>query len=261
MAQITVSFFSNSLMRTVSFKMYIPNDHRKDIPREETQYSKRRMKTLLLLHGYTGFGENWVPQYISEKYNFAVVMPDGENSFWLNGLSTGHKFCTYVGDELIHYLRTTFGLADCAENTYVMGLSMGGFGALHTALAYPDTFGKVSALSSALIVHEIAGMRPGEDNGVANYDYYHECFGDLDYVEESDSNPETLVKRLKDNNENIPEIFMACGTEDFLLENNRTFHSFLDSIGVKHIYLESKGSHDMTFWNEYALKFSQMMFE
>ena len=53
-------------------------------------------------------------------------------------------------------------------------------------------------MSSALIVHQIAGMKPCEDNGVANYDYYRECFGDLDAVLESDSNPEVLVKRLKD---------------------------------------------------------------
>ena len=26
------------------------------------------------------------------------------------------------------------------------------------------------------------------------------------------------------------------------------------------IYLESKGGHDMTFWNEYAIKFGEMMF-
>ena len=52
----------------------------------------------------------------------------------------------------------TFGLQISAENTGIMGLSMGGFGAIHTALAYPDRFGKIGAMSSALIVHEVAGM-------------------------------------------------------------------------------------------------------
>lgn len=260
MADITIDFFSNSLMRNVSFKMYIPNDFRTDIPREETEYSRRKMKTLFLLHGYTGNASNWMPAWVAEKYNFAVVMPNGENSFWLDGAATGHKFCTYVGDELVKYVRKTFGLAMSADDTYIMGLSMGGFGALHTAFAYPDNFGKVAALSSALIVHGIAHMKAGEDNGVANYDYYHGCFGDLETVEQSDNNPEVLAERLCKSGR-LPEIFMACGTEDFLLEENRHFHKFLDSIGAKHTYLESSGTHDMPFWNEYAVKFGEMMFK
>lgn len=117
-------------------------------------------------------------------------MPSVENSFYLDGISTGHQFQTFVGEELVDYVRRTFGLARSPADTYIMGMSMGGFGALHTALAYPETFGKAAALSSALIVHEIASMKPGESNPVANYEYYRECFGDLEHVEESDNNPE-----------------------------------------------------------------------
>ena len=252
MANINVKYFSEALNRNVRFDIYIPNDK----PDEQ----ERKMKTLFLLHGYTGDAYNWVPEHLSQKYNFAVVTPNGENGFWLDGLSTGHKYCTFVGDELVKYIRRTFNLAMNADETHIMGLSMGGFGALHTALAYPDKFGKVSAMSSALIVHGIARMKQGEDNGVANYDYYHECFGDLETVEERDANPEVLVKKLKENGSFIPEIFMSCGTEDFLLNENRTFHAFLESIGVPHIYLESAGGHDMTFWNEYTEKFVDSMF-
>ena len=39
-------------------------------------------------------------------------------------------------------------------------------------------------------------MKPGENNGVANYDYYRNCFGDLDKLIESNNNPETLVKKI-----------------------------------------------------------------
>ena len=61
---------------------------------------------------------------------------------------------------------------------------MGGFGALHTGLAYPDTFGKVAALSSAFIHHEVAKMEPGGGNSVANYEYYRQCFGDVELGED-----------------------------------------------------------------------------
>lgn len=255
MAHFTVRFFSESLVRRTTFEMIIPNDIR-----GKASENRGKMKTLFLLHGYTGDAWNWVPEYLAEKYDFSIVLPSGENGFWLDGISTGHKFGTFIGEELVNYIRRTFGLAMSAEETYIMGLSMGGFGALHTALAYPDTFGKTAALSSALIVHGIAGMKSGEDNGVANYEYYRECFGDLDKVLESDNNPETLVKKLKAQGKKLPEIFMACGTEDFLLENNRQFHNFLNENDVKHVYLESAGGHDMKFWDEYAVKFTEMMF-
>lgn len=251
MSNLNIKYFSNALNRKVGFEMYIPNDE----PNEDGG----RMRTLFLLHGYTGDAYNWVSEELSKKYNFAVVVPNGENAFWLDGLSTGHKFCTFVGDELVKYVRRTFGLAMSADETYIMGLSMGGFGALHTALTYPENFGKTAAMSSALIVHEIAHMKQGENNGVANYDYYHECFGDLETVGERESNPEVLAKKLYESGR-LPEIFMSCGTEDFLLENNRVFHRYLESIGAPHVYLESKGAHDMTFWNEYTEKFVEMMF-
>lgn len=256
MSQIDTRFFSQSLNRYTSFKMYIPDDKRN----YGGTYDKENMKTLFILHGYSQDGNNWIPDHIAEKYNLAVVIPHGENSFWLDGLSMGHKYCTYVGDELVQYVRNTFGLAKTPENTAIMGYSMGGFGALHTAFTYPETFGKVCALSSALIVHEIAGMKEGGRNDVANYDYYHECFGNLDTVIDSDNNPETLIKRLNTQKKKIPQIYIACGTEDFLLDNNRQFHTFLERENVPHVYLESKGGHDMTFWSEYVVKFSDMMF-
>lgn len=252
MAVINVNYRSEALNRNIRFDLYIPND----APDEQ----KGRTKTLFLLHGYTGDAYNWIPEELCKKYNFAVVTPNGENGFWLDGLSTGHKYCTFVGDELVGYIRRTFGLAMSADETFIMGLSMGGFGALHTAFAYPQNFGKTAAMSSALIVHEIAHMKKGEENSFANYEYYRGCFGDLETVEQSDNNPEVLVKRLKDSGKRIPEIFMSCGTEDFLIENNREFHRYLDSIEVPHIYLESSGSHDMNFWNEYTEKFITMMY-
>lgn len=252
MAEISVKFFSEALNRNVRFEVYLPNDR----PLGES----RRMRTLFWLHGYTGDAENLVPEWMAKKYNIAVVSPNGENGFWLDGLSTGRKYCTFVGEELVGYIRRTFGLAVDADRTYIMGISMGGFGALHTALTYPENFGKVGAMSSALIVHEIAHMKPQGGNEVANYDYYHECFGDLETVEESNNNPEVLIKQIKENDRAVPQIFMCCGTEDFLIENNREFHRYLDRVGVQHSYFESSGTHDMKFWNEYTVKLVDLMF-
>ncbi len=255
MAYFRIEYYSQALHRMTAFEMLMPNDYREGVQQPETP-----MKTLFLLHGYTGKAGNWVPEEMAAKYQFAIVMPNGENAFYLNGLATGHAYQTMLGEELVDYVRRTFGLAKRADQTCIAGMSMGGFGALHTGLAYPDTFGKIGALSSALIVHGISKMQPGEDNGVANYEYYRECFGDLSKVIESDSNPETLVKKLKNAGHTIPGIYMCCGTEDFLLENNRQFHTFLEREGVEHVYQESRGVHDMVFWSEYIVKVVDWMF-
>ena len=253
MAYFRIEYYSHALRRQAAFEMLIPNDPREPRP-------ARPMSTLFLLHGYTGKAENWVPWELPEKHNFAIVMPSCENGFYLDGISTGHAFQTMVGVELVDYVRKTFNLARTPADTFIAGLSMGGYGALHTALAYPDTFGKAAGLSSALIVHDIAHMPPGSGNEVANYEYYRECFGDLETVEERDTNPETLVRKLKAAGKPLPELFIACGTEDFLIENNRAFHRFLADEGVAHEYREGKGQHDMVFWHEYIAQAVAWMF-
>ncbi|MCL1931720.1 MAG: alpha/beta hydrolase-fold protein [Treponema sp.] len=255
MANVRVEFFSNSLIRPVAFEMYIPNDFRTDIPMPHNPYYDRNCRTIFVLNGYTGWGKGWDNLFeLAEKYNFALVFPSGENSFYLDFEATAGKYETFIGSELIDYIRKTFGLCRAKEDTFISGLSMGGFGALHTGFAYPDTFGKIVALSSALIVHGISGMKPGEDNGMANYYYYRNCFGDLENLIESDNNPETLVKKLIQQGKNIPQIYMACGTDDFLLADNRRFRDFLVAHNVNFEYIESSGGHDMAFWNEYFAK-------
>ena len=259
MAYFNIKIYSQALRRTVCVEMFLPNDNM-EYYAENNKYYQRSTKALLLLHGYNNCAENWVGEELARRYNFAVVMPNGENSFWLDSQATGRKFCTFIGEELIGYVQRTFSLAKDREDTCVMGLSMGGFGALHTAFTYPDTFSKVCAMSSALIVHEIARMKPGDDNGMANYEYYRQCFGELHQLEGSSSDPEALVKALKAQKKRIPEIFMSCGTEDFLLDKNRAFHEFLLKEKIEHTYLESPGSHDMDFWREYCYVFCEKMF-
>ena len=47
---------------------------------------------------------------------------------------------------------------------------------------------------------------------------------------------------------------MACGTEDFLINENRDYHNFLLNNGVDVTYEEGPGTHDWTFWDSYMEK-------
>lgn len=177
-------------------------------------------------------------------------MPTGGISFYLDRPGVGNGYCKFIGEDIPEYLRNTFGLCQGKEDTLIAGNSMGGFGALHTALSYPDQFGKAIGLSSAMVIHQVAAMKPGFQSPMADYSYYAETFGEPSGVLESDNNPETLVRKLKAACREIPGLYIACGSEDFLLQPNREFRDFLREENVPHTYWEDPGVHDWTFWNK-----------
>ncbi|MFA9463948.1 MAG: alpha/beta hydrolase [Velocimicrobium sp.] len=253
MALFQVEFYSKELSKIVGFNMVLPNDILPVMKGENNCY-KRNMKTLYLLHGYSGSNKDWLlgslVQEMSLKYNLAIVMPSGDNSFYLDGKGTGRSYCQYVGKELVEYLRGTFGFSDKKEDTFIGGYSMGGFGAIHTGLTFPDTFGKIVALSSALIIHKIENKKEDFKDEVADYFYYSSIFGDLSMLEKSKNNPEYLIYKMKEKNQAIPSIYMSCGTEDILIEENRAFHKFLQKERVEVEYVENKGMHEWSFWNQ-----------
>lgn len=254
MAVIQLNFYAKSLCKGTNVHIIIPNDAPLEMLKGNENY-ERPMKTLFLLHGFSGSSIDWITGSniveLSLKYNMAVVLPSGDNSFYLNGKGTGSAYETFTGAELVDYVQKTFRLALKKEDTYIGGLSMGGFGALHTGIKYSDTFGKIFALSSALIVDTIKDMESETQDAIADYDYYERVFGNLKELEQSDKNPAYLAKIKTEKGEKIQPIFMACGKQDFLIEQNRTFREKLSSLGIEVIYEESDGIHDWKFWNEY----------
>ena len=254
MSVIQVKLRSRTLMRPADFTVFLPDGFYPPAP--DDPHYKRPIKTLIMLHGYTVDSYEWLyhsfPDEQSTKYNLAVVIPDCDSSFYLDRPGTGNAMGTYVGVELIDYLRKTFGLAKTKEDTIIAGYSMGGFGAIHTALKYPDTFGTVLGLSSALIIYDIAGMKPGPKpaNVLADYDYYREVFGDLDAVTRSENNPEVLIDKLLKEGKEIPRLYMTCGDDDFLLKSNRRFRDFLADRKVPVEYVQFPGVHNFEFWNK-----------
>lgn len=265
MAFFQVNFFSKSLKRQVPFTAFVPVDTF-DIPGQEP-VERGPIKSLYLLHGYAGNHMDWSLgakiQELSLIHNIAVFMPSGENNFYLDDSDKGELHAEFIGNELVEFTRKTFPISSNREDTFIGGLSMGGFGAIRNGLKYSQHFSKIIALSSALITRNIAGIPEDFKDPIADYNYYRRVFGDLNELLGSDKDPEALILNLKkdnaDNPENpekavIPHIYMACGTEDFLLKENRAYHEFLEKEGVEHTYIEAPGVHDWKFWNEYIEK-------
>ncbi|AQR98190.1 alpha/beta hydrolase [Clostridium saccharoperbutylacetonicum] len=256
MAFLQINFYSKTLKKLVNFNALLPIDTIEIPGMSEAQ--KRSMKAIYLLHGYSGNHHDWVCgskiQELSLKYNVAVFMPSGENSFYLDDTDRGELFGEFVGNELVEFTRKMFHLSDRREDTFIGGYSMGGYGAIRNGIKYSHNFSCIIALSSALIIRNIAGIPVDYKDMMADYKYYNRVFGDLNQLLGSDKDPEALILKSKKENKYIPKIYMACGTEDFLIKENQSYHDFLVSEGIEHTYIEGPGIHNWDFWNEYIEK-------
>ncbi len=253
MALFQCSFFSKSLMRTVPIQVVLPTD--KQLPNGEPP--KGPFKTLYLLHGIFGDQTDWVcgtrVQSWAQDRNLAVVMPAGDNSFYVDQPKASAYYGRFIGQELVDFTRRTFPLSDKREDTFIGGLSMGGFGAIVNGLQNPGTFGAVCALSSALILDSMMTHTEYTDFLMTNKGYYESVFGDLSQVRGGVNDYDALAEKVAPLAEK-PRFYMACGTEDGLITVNRQFRDHLVKLGYDVTYVEGPGIHDWYFWDEYILK-------
>ncbi len=249
MAVMQIEFRSETLKRDVAFRAILPAEN-----------FKPPYPTLYLLHGLTDSNGAWLYntriRIWAEEMGLAVIMPSGENSFYLDVPVKGGcygDFGEYVGRELVDFTRRIFPLSDRREDTFICGLSMGGFGACRNGLKFCDTFGKAAMLSAA--VHFFEEPREwvlSEGNLVGEL----RCFGDLDEAEHTDRNPRFLMEQIKARNSAegrnyFPDFYVACGTEDHLIGANRSIAKALKEAGADVTYEEGPGIHDWYFWDTY----------
>lgn len=256
MALIQVNLFSQSLMRTVPVNVLLPVD--KMTTPGQAQREEKPFKTLYLLHGVFGSYIDWVSgtriQRFSEEHDLCVVMPSGDNAFYVDQSAGNNFYGEYVGRELVELTRKMFPLSRKREDTYIGGLSMGGYGALRNGLKYSDTFGGIIALSAACHLEEIAGRTEDTGSMLSNKSYAEACFGDLSKLLESDRNPKYLARQLSAEKKPFPKIYMACGDRDDLLPANREMVSFLREQGADMTFEIGQGGHEWDFWDAYIKK-------
>ena len=253
MASGRMGFYSSQLMQHTDFTFILPNDVNMMFVKHR-EYYERPAKSLILLHGLMGTDTDWLYSgtawNMAVQYNLSIFMPAGGNSFFLNKGYRGADYTNFAGQEFPEYIRKVFGYCGRREDTIIGGLSMGGFGALHITLAYPETFSSCIALSSAIATYEVAetGKRKG---GFMPDEMVRDIFGDHTKLLESDANPEFQFRKCREAGKEIPEIYLAVGTEDPQYEPNQRFRSFLESEHADFLYEEGPGTHNWDFWNHY----------
>lgn len=256
MALLKVSFVSETLHRAVPLVVILPTDkiYKANQPKRPVD---KPYKTLYLLHGVLGNEEDWLTgtriQRWAEANDLAVVMPAGENSFYVDNAFTGRAYSRFIAQELVEFTRKSFPLSPKKEDTFIGGLSMGGYGALYNGLKYHDTFGAIVALSAALMVDEsLAGLPEQAEWFGATKVFWQGVFGpDLKAAGQSECNLKVLINNLLAQQVALPAIYLAIGDDDKLLAANVDFHEFLDQKQVAHVFKVAPGSHEWDFWDRH----------
>ena len=242
-----------SLQRRTSISVILPADNIHFLQDTE-EIVPQPYKTLYLLHGLYGsddiFLANTSIQKFAEDNGIAIVIPCGENSFYVDNEKAHAYYGEYVGQELLDITRNIFPLSDKREDTFIAGFSMGGYGAIRNGLKYSQNFSKIGMISPALITEDIMNCTD-DDNVLRSKDFYESIFGDLNKVKNSDMDPKYLIETC----EEIPDIYMACGIDDFLFEKSVDFHGFLKDKQIDATFVRGEGEHTWEFCDEHIKKF------
>ncbi len=230
MAIIQLNYLSKALLRTVDVTVVLPTD---TLDMDTMTYTqKKEYKTLYLLHGIFGDQNDWlygtrIQRFASER-GLCVVMPSGENMFYVDQENTHNLYSQFIGEELVSMTRAMFPLSHKKEDTFIAGLS------------------------SALMLDDWVDCKSPIIQGVDAKKYYESLFGDITKLKESDKDYYALVKKIpvKDR----PHMYMCIGKDDFLLETNRKYKDYLLEEKVDLTYEEGPGSHEWDFWDRYILK-------
>ena len=215
-------------------------------------------KVLYLLHGYSDDHSIWMRRTSVERYaaahNLAVIMPAVNHSFYCNEVY-GERYWDYVSEELPRIMHRFFRLSDKPEDTYVAGLSMGGYGAMRLALTYPERFKAAASFSGAVnTIRELASIP------AIRQDRWRSVLGDLSKAPGSAVDLMHLLE-VNASAPKKPRLYISCGTADFLYDQHQAFVPALEKHGWPVTHYEEPGiGHEWAFWDAQIKRFIEMIF-
>ncbi len=202
---------------------------------------------VILLHGVYGSHWAWAlkggahftaARLCKEGAIPPMVLAMPSDGLWGDGSGyLAHRtqdFERWIVDEVPAAARMAAPCLSEASPIFIAGLSMGGFGALRLGAKHPERFRAASGHSSATHLEQLR-------------DYVEEPLATFTALEEDRSVLDNLLRQ-----KNRPLRFrFDCGTEDPLLEANRSLHKSLLSAGISHVYEEFPGGHEWPYWEKH----------
>ncbi len=253
MAFFHMNFFSPTLLVGTDVNVFIPTPDSGELSTgQDIGYFHDGVKypVLYLLHGAYGDYSDWARLTGIERYaqahKIAVVMPSADNSFYQD-MYRGGKYLTYFTRELPDYIARLFPVSTKREDTFVAGLSMGGYGAVRVAFEMPERFGAAASLSGAIDL--LAALGDAEKEPHRPPFYWDAIFADPGKVEGSDADLFALAKKRLAEGKKLPPIYQTVGTEDLIYPANLSAKKKLEELGLELTYAEHPGIHDWEFWD------------
>ena len=245
---VTLKLASKLMARDMPYRLIVPPDYKTN--------PDQRYAVIYLLHGLTGNNTNWTTltklSLYALKHNFIIVTPEGANGWYSDSVATPNdKFESYVVKELIPEVDKNYRTVATRDGRVIAGLSMGGYGSLKFGLKYPEMFSLVGSFSGAI---GAAGFT--EKTSVATGKNIDGIFGPAGSDTRNANDVFKLVRDLTpENQKSLPFIYQSCGTEDFLIKNNRDFLALLNEKKIPHEYREHPGVHNWVFWDDQVREF------
>lgn len=236
MAFATINYHSRALQKASAFTIIFP-----DAPSISPPWS-----TFYLLHGLSDDHTIWTRRTSIERYvgnlPLVVVMPDGGRGWYAND-PNGYKYEDDLIKDVVGLVERTFPVKAEREGRAIGGLSMGGYGAVKLGLKHHEMFCSVNSHSGALGAHRRDIPRIREISPE-----FTRIFGKDSH--DGSEDPFALITQI--DHGRIPALRIDCGTEDFLLDQNRAFHKLLEESRIPHEYEEFPGTHSWAYWDEHV---------
>ena len=232
-----ITFHSAALNREMQYRVVLPL----------AVAPGKKLPVVYLLHGGGGGFRDWTNDSDVAHYaesGVVLVMPEGGSSYYTNAVDPPQdRYEDYIVKDLIADVESRFPVATGRSNRAIVGISMGGFGAVKLALHHPELFIFAGGLSSAIDVPR----RAFSIKRLQQSRHYNSIFGVTGSQTRRENDPFALVRTA--NPEGAPYFFLTCGEQEGLLPANREFAALLEARHFRHEFHTMSGSHDWNQWN------------
>ena len=215
-----------------------------------------KFQTVYLLHG--GGEDDTVPYRYTKLEQYAeenmvmLVSPSVNDSFYMN-TRYGFKYFDYLTEELPLVVKSLFAAAEGRENTFVVGLAMGGNGALGLGLMRPDLYSAVVDLSGGI------GVTLDREEYVKSLNLKFTRVRDTLYGEEEFMGSGHDLRWFAEKNiaegKVVPKFFIGVGEKEFIHDRVYADYRIMKELGYDVTFEEAKGlKHDYNMWDPYLKK-------
>jgi len=245
---------SKLMSRQMPYHLILPNGY------DEAANKTKKYPVIYLLHGLTGHYNNWAEKTklaeYAMKYQYIIAMPEGDNGWYSDSVTVPNdKYESYIIQELIPEIDKNFRTVGDKNHRIIAGLSMGGYGSLKFGLKYPEKFILIGSFSGALKAAEWTDKNTGEwlSKSIMS------VFGSAESESRKSNDIYKIVREITDEKKkNLPFIYLDCGTEDFLIQQNRDFAALLFENKIPHEFRQLPGKHDWAFWDSQVKEFLEV---